>query len=101
MSADPHEESPDHSLSIDEAAARLGVSPVTIRRRIKTGEIGAIKRPTAYGFEWRILLDGEGVAVSTSAVQHVIGTPISSDHPSPEVMKLLEMLETERRSRDA
>jgi hypothetical protein len=45
MSADPHEESPDHSLSIEEAAARLNVSPVTIRRRIKTGEIGAFNAP--------------------------------------------------------
>ena len=103
MSTDHQADSPDHSLSIDEAAARLGVSPVTIRRRIKTGEIGAFKRPTAYGFEWRILLDGEGIAVSTSAVQPLISPALKADHdqPSPEVMKLLDMLETERRSRDA
>jgi excisionase family DNA binding protein len=82
MSARQHQESPDHSLSIDEAAARLGVSPVTIRRRIKTGEIGAVKRPTAYGFEWRILLDsdGESTVVSTSAAQPVISPALNADH---------------------
>ena len=101
MSADNQVESPDHSLSIAEAAAHLGVAPATIRRRIKTGELGAFKRTTAYGFEWRILLEQTSEAQITSPDQHVI-TPTqqpdhvveSADHaPGPEMLKALEVID--------
>jgi excisionase family DNA binding protein len=42
-------------LTAQEAAQRLGVSEVTIRRRIKRGELEAEKEPTAQGYEWRVL----------------------------------------------
>ena len=43
-------------LTIPEAAQRLGVSEVTVRRRIKKGELDAEKEKTAQGFEYRVLL---------------------------------------------
>ncbi len=43
-------------LPIAEAAQRLGVSDVTIRRRIKRGDLRAEKEPTAQGYEWRVLV---------------------------------------------
>jgi excisionase family DNA binding protein len=90
---------PDGSLSIEEAAARLEVSPATIRRRIKTGEIGAYKRTTVYGFEWRILLGEDSEALITSPDQNVhsgVQTPdqdvITPTQPAdgiPEAIKAL------------
>lgn len=69
MSADHQVESPDHSLSIEEAAESMGISPATIRRRIKTGELAAFKRTTPYGFEWRIGAAPESIGVITTADQ--------------------------------
>ncbi len=43
-------------LTIAEAAERLGVSPVTVRRRLKKGELSGEQEPTPQGFEWRVLL---------------------------------------------
>ena len=43
-------------VSISEAAERLGVSEVTIRRRIKKGELAAEKEETKAGFVYRVLL---------------------------------------------
>ena len=109
MTADHQGNSPDHSLSIEEAAEHLGVSPATIRRRIKTGELGAYKRTTTYGFEWRILLEEDPAALSSSPDHQgpsVVQTPEqlveSADHLLvAERMKLLELLEAERRERAA
>lgn len=50
------------TLSVREAAERLGVSKDTIRRRIKSGDLAAVQEPTAQGFEWRIVLDEERTA---------------------------------------
>ena len=41
-------------LSIKEAAARLGVNPKTIRRRIESGELAAEKLEGANGLQWMI-----------------------------------------------
>ncbi len=50
------------TLTVREAAERFGVSKDTIRRRIKSGELQAVPIDTAQGFEWRILLAGDGAA---------------------------------------
>ena len=105
MTAEHQGNSPDHSLSIEEAADELGVSPATIRRRIKTGEIGAYKRTTTYGFEWRVLLEENGAALSSSPDHPVLSAVQSPDQQVEradhllvaERMKLLELLEAERR----
>ncbi len=43
-------------LSVHEAAERLGVSEATIRRRIRSGEVQAVKRAIPTGYEWRIVI---------------------------------------------
>lgn len=43
-------------LTIGEAAERLGVSPDTVRRRLKRGELEGEQEETAQGFIWRIVL---------------------------------------------
>lgn len=52
-------------LTIGEAAERLGVSPDTVRRRLKRGELEGEQEQTAQGFIWRIVL------------------PVDSDEPAP------------------
>lgn len=49
----------EERLSIRDAAERLGVSPDTIRRRMKKGELVGEKEPTPQGYEWRIILPTE------------------------------------------
>ena len=43
-------------LTIADAAERLGVSPITVRRRLKKGELQGEQEPTPQGYEWRVLL---------------------------------------------
>jgi hypothetical protein len=63
-------------LSIGQAVTRLGVSEVTIRRRLRKGELKGQKRETPQGYVWLIELpddvsedkkngsDGEGESLS-------------------------------------
>lgn len=48
----------DHErfYSIEEAAEELGVSPSTVRRRVKRGQLQAVQARIAQGYEWRIRL---------------------------------------------
>ncbi len=41
-------------VSIGEAVTRLGVSEVTIRRRLRRGELKGEKQPTPQGFVWLV-----------------------------------------------
>ena len=97
MSADHQVESPDHSLSIEEAAESMGVSAATIRRRIKTGELAAFKRTTPYGFEWRIGAGPESIGLITTGDQ-VVESPDqpvveSADQtPVPETLELVRLV---------
>jgi len=45
-------------LTIREASAALGISPTTVRRRIKAGALLAREVPTTQGYEWRVFLAG-------------------------------------------
>ncbi len=48
-------------LTINQAAARLGISERTLRKRIAKGEVKAEKEPLeAGGIAWRVWLDGSG-----------------------------------------
>lgn len=63
------------TVSIREAAAALGVSEKTVRRRVKTGELEAIREEASGGFVWRVYADQvEGTHVGQVDVQgsHVI-----------------------------
>jgi len=62
-------------VSIQEAAARLGVSADTVRRRLKRDELTGEREPTPQGFIWRIALplaeyapETPGAAAGASAV---------------------------------
>ena len=47
------------SVSVMEAATHLGVSPDTVRRRIRNGELQARREPTPQGYVWRVELPEE------------------------------------------
>jgi excisionase family DNA binding protein len=55
----------DAGLSIDEAAATLGVNPSTVRRRIREGKLHAQKVWRPQGYALRVLLDDEQLAGSS------------------------------------
>jgi excisionase family DNA binding protein len=97
----------DGTLSVQEAAARLGVSEKTIRRRIKSGALPAFQLPTSQGYEWRVQVDdaaahldgapvhaaGHGqepgqrrVQVDTPAAQHADPQPIEADYRTSAVV---------------
>ncbi len=48
----------DGSLSLTEAAERLGLHPKTVRQRIKDGKLPAVKVDGPRGPEWRVYPDG-------------------------------------------
>ena len=97
----------DGTLSVQEAAAHLGVSEKTIRRRIKSGALPAFQLPTSQGYEWRVQVDeaavqvdgapvhaagqGQGpgqrrVHVDTPAAQHADPQPIEADYRTGAVV---------------
>jgi len=47
------------TVSVGEAALRLGVSTDTIRRRIGKGELTAHQEPTPQGYRWQVELEVE------------------------------------------
>lgn len=82
---------------IQEAAKRLGVSPDTIRRRMKKGELVGEKEPTPQGYEWRLILAEE---------EDDVTTPQGESSPSLasvaiEVELLRERLDDLKAERDA
>ena len=85
-------------ISIQEAAAHLGVSEKTIRRRIKAGEIAAHQLPTSQGFEWRVDLDGQPAGQVPGQNGHLNGhaaqvdTPVAVQQPPQRDQALLEAL---------
>ena len=87
----------DGSFTVKAAAARLGVSERTIRRRIKDRVIDAQQVPTAQGYEWRVYFDTTAVQVDTPSTRHagkVDGMPVRpAGTPAPELMKALEMVD--------
>jgi excisionase family DNA binding protein len=79
----------DSTLSVQQAAAHFGVSEKTIRRRIASGELTALKVPTAQGYEWRITPSGEGVHLDNMRVQ-VDGTAVRLDSTTVQVPRQQE-----------
>lgn len=80
----------DHldTLSVHEAAERLGVTEKTIRRRIKAGTLHAQKVATSQGYEWRVQVDGQGDQVDTHMSSRVDTAPDPAG-----IVKALEMIE--------
>jgi excisionase family DNA binding protein len=95
MSADNGD---DQHLSIAEAAVRLGVSEFTVRRRVRSGKLAAVRVERPQGFEWKVIAGS--LPAPDAADQHVAG-----DHVPPKQRRavgdqvaegLLEMLSLER-----
>ena len=69
----PHAAHVDGSLSVHEAAEKLGCSEKTIRRRIKAGTLSAYQLPTSQGYEWRVVLDDNTVHPPPRPAVHLNG----------------------------
>lgn len=88
---------PSEQLTIPKAAARLGVSIVTVRRRLKAGHLNGVKIETPQGYEWRVCLE------ATSADLPPAESTPSSPPPSGEIAALrgtIEVLERELAGRN-
>ena len=57
----------DGSLSLQEAAERLGISERTMLRRVKKDVVKAYKADTPRGPVWRVILDGSAAIPDSSA----------------------------------
>ncbi len=75
---------PGEGLTIHAAAAALGMSPSTVRRRIKEGRLHAMQRPTTQGYEWRVFLGDHlpttGAHLPTSGDQVVTTNGADDDY---------------------
>ena len=93
-------------LSVQEAAKVLGVHEKTVRHRIRTGELHAVKVPRPQGFEWHVYLDGrppEQVELPSPQVSVQLDSPTSHMNRPPgqgdngELVRLVEKLHDENR----
>ncbi len=72
---------PSEQLTIQEAAARLGVSVVTVRRRLKAGHLNGMKVETPQGYEWRVCLEKRRLKI-----------PLLPNHPPPSAQSSGEIM---------
>ena len=49
--------SQDKAVSVQEAARHLGISPITVLRRLNKGSLAGYKVEGTFGIEWRVSLD--------------------------------------------
>ncbi len=76
-------------VPIKAAAEALGVSEITVRRRIKASELLAIKHATPQGYRWLVVIEGAGEADppdqrTLSPGDHPPDpVPETPDHPPP------------------
>ena len=87
------------SLSLAEAAEHLGVSERTVLRRIRKGQLQAHKADTPYGPGWRVTLDisPDGAPSTVPTTPDNMPTTGDTAPTSPEFMKMLEIVEEDRR----
>lgn len=103
------------TVTIAEAAERLGISQDTVRRRIHRGELQAQQSPTPQGFVWQVEVCGPAEAPSPpeperpAPVQEAASTPTAasagdtSAGPPAEVRRLeqlVDVLQEELRRRN-
>jgi len=60
-------------LTVSQAAARLGISERTIRRRCETGKLKAELKPTATGAAWHIEADSCGHHFKRESISKRLG----------------------------
>ena len=84
-------------VPIRDAAGILGVSEITVRRRIRANELLAIKQETPQGFTYLVVLEDESadqIASSPPDQEPATGTN-PTDHPPahPDTERLIRSLE--------
>jgi excisionase family DNA binding protein len=70
-------------VSVAEAARALGVSPETVRRRIKSGEIEARRAIRSQSTVWEVslpLTTPRGVPPLAPVTDHTVASPLESEH---------------------
>lgn len=83
----------DGSLSLQEAAARIGVSERTIHRRIRNGTLQAYKLDTPRGEVWRVMLDSSAASPASPGGPGAVMLDGAHGAASPELMRALELIE--------
>jgi excisionase family DNA binding protein len=71
---------PDRLLTIHEAAERLNVSPITVRRRIAAGELEAVRNGTAAV----VRIEPEAVAACLQPIKYPARAPRTGREPAVE-----------------
>ena len=74
-------------VSIKEAAQRLGVTEVTIRRRIRDGHLHAHQQPRPQGFTWVVTLPDQGEEASSPSGQSIDGNDGVEDSRREDVLE--------------
>jgi hypothetical protein len=93
------EQPPVQAVSIPEAAHALGVSLITIRRRIKRGELRGQRLTTPQGFEWRVILpvqlvehDHDGAMPETPSISQAADQATTQPSEQAADQRLIEAL---------
>jgi excisionase family DNA binding protein len=76
-------------VTVEEAARRLGVSSITIRRRLKRGQLQAIKVDTPQGHQWLVQLhepDGQADQAAAEAATERPSTPPIEQVPATDAL---------------
>jgi hypothetical protein len=82
-------------VTIEEASRQLGVSPATVRRRAKRGQLKAIKRELPTGFQWFVELP-----IDRDEPAATQGAPAAIHDQAAEVRRLEEHVADLRRRTD-
>ncbi len=84
----------DSALSIPEAALKLGVSADTVRRRVKSGQLQAVREQHGRNHQWLINLSEYAAAASlpdysARLSQHEVGPASEVNGPSADTLSSL------------
>lgn len=63
-------------FSVEEAASRLGISSATVRRRIRKGELKAVKEQGHYGEQYYIPIEEVNTAQTTPDIVPLVKPPL-------------------------
>lgn len=94
---------PTQRLTIKDAAAHLGVSENTIRRRLKSGKLQGEQEQTDQGYRWLILIDVEeedpepdSGAQEPHQADTQTGSPtVNQEDTHPDTQRLIDRLTSE------
>ena len=92
------------TVTLQEAAQRLGVSQDTVRRRIRKEELQARQTPTPQGFRWEVELEGlEEDAQAAHTPPHrpgIGGAQVKDDTNDANDGALVELLREQLQEKD-